>query len=79
MCKECDFIISYFQNTSITVGNATVISQSIKDNPDLHFYTTIYGSLVGVIVVLTTIRAFLFMKVMLKTRGQLFEINDIVS
>ena len=51
------------QNTNITVGNTTVISKSIKDNPDLHFYTTVYGSLIGVIFVFTALRAFVFMKV----------------
>ena len=67
-------MIYHFQNTSITVGNTTVISQSVKDNPDLHFYTTIYGSLVGVIVVFTAIRAFVFMKV-----GQSLQFTVLVS
>lgn len=55
--------ILYFQNTSKVVGNTTVVSESITDNPYLEFYTTIYGSLIGVIVVLTAIRAYIYMKV----------------
>ena len=52
-----------FQNTSVTIGNETVISRRINDNPNLSFYTTIYASSLGVMIVTTVFRAFVFMKV----------------
>ena len=59
-------IICYFfvQNSTIDLGNnVTVISQDIRDNPDLEFYTLIYGMGIIAMVVFTLLRAFLFMKV----------------
>jgi len=53
----------YFQNTTVSEGNSTYISTSISDHPDLHWYATIYGSSIGVMLLFTSLRAFFFMKV----------------
>ncbi|XP_052784055.1 ATP-binding cassette sub-family C member 5-like isoform X2 [Mya arenaria] len=58
-------------NTTITDGNLTYISKSISDHPNLHFYTTVYGASVGVMIVTTAFRAFLFMKVTLRASSNM--------
>ncbi|WAR28249.1 MRP5-like protein [Mya arenaria] len=64
------YILSAF-NTTITDGNLTYISKSISDHPNLHFYTTVYGASVGVMIVTTAFRAFLFMKVTLRASSNM--------
>lgn len=44
-------------------NNVTIMSKDIRDNPELDFYALIYGMGIIVMVVLTLLRAFFFMKV----------------
>ncbi|XP_060577708.1 ATP-binding cassette sub-family C member 5-like [Ruditapes philippinarum] len=67
--------VVYFGMETITNGNISYISNSISDHPDLSFYTTIYGCSVAVIIVMTTLRAFVFMKVTLRASSNMH--NDI--
>lgn len=62
-------------NTTITVGNETFVSHSISDHPNLRLYTTVYGSSVAVMIVLTAFRAFVFMKATLRASSTMH--NDI--
>ncbi|XP_053403770.1 ATP-binding cassette sub-family C member 5-like isoform X1 [Mercenaria mercenaria] len=62
-------------NTTITVGNETFISKSVSDHPNLHFYTTVYGCSVAVMIVMTALRAFVFMKATLRASSTMH--NDI--
>ncbi|XP_053403768.1 ATP-binding cassette sub-family C member 5-like [Mercenaria mercenaria] len=62
-------------NTTVTVGNETFISDNISDHPNLRFYTTVYGSSVVVMIVLTVLRAFVFMKATLRASSTMH--NDI--
>ncbi|XP_052214648.1 ATP-binding cassette sub-family C member 5-like isoform X1 [Dreissena polymorpha] len=58
-------------NTTVTDGNLTYVSRSISDNPNLHFYTSIYGASIGAMIITTAIRAFIFMKVTLRASSNM--------
>ncbi|XP_060600262.1 ATP-binding cassette sub-family C member 5-like, partial [Ruditapes philippinarum] len=62
-------------NQTVTVENATFISDSISDHPNLSFYTTVYGTSVAVMIFLTVLRAFVFMKATLRASSNMH--NDI--
>ncbi|RXG53670.1 Multidrug resistance-associated protein 5 [Armadillidium vulgare] len=49
-------------NTTIVVGNETVVSDNIGDNPDFYLYRTVYGLTVIFILVTAVVRGFAFMK-----------------
>ena len=51
------------QNTSVMVNNETIISQSVTDHPNLHFYILVYGLTVPLMLITTFLRALFFMKV----------------
>lgn len=50
-------------SNSTNVTTVTVISNNIKDNPDMKFYVRIYGLGVVAIVIFMLLRAVIFMKV----------------
>lgn len=55
---------SYFlQNTTVTLGNDTVISNSMKDNPHMHYYAGIYALSMAVMLILKAVRGVVFVKV----------------
>ncbi|XP_023932206.1 multidrug resistance-associated protein 5 [Lingula anatina] len=58
---------------NVTVGNRTVFSDNITDNPDLDFYTLIYGMTIIAILVTTCIRGFVFMKTTLHASSSLHD------
>lgn len=63
-------------NTTIDMGNnITIMSKDIRDNPELDFYALIYGMGIIVMVVLTLLRAFFFMKVTLHASSKLHDKN----
>ncbi|KAK3096260.1 hypothetical protein FSP39_025059 [Pinctada imbricata] len=62
-------------NTTIQVGNNTMQSMNIGDNPNLRFYALIYGMAVIAMVFLTAFRALLFMKVSLRASSNLHDKN----
>ncbi|XP_027219261.2 ATP-binding cassette sub-family C member 5 isoform X6 [Penaeus vannamei] len=60
-------------NTEVVVGNGTVISDNIADNPDLFMYQTVYGCLILVILGTSLIRGFAFMKTTLKASSSMHD------
>ncbi|XP_078614097.1 ATP-binding cassette sub-family C member 5-like isoform X5 [Branchiostoma floridae x Branchiostoma japonicum] len=60
-------------NTTITVGNETVISSSIRHNPDLHFYSLVYGMSIILVLVTITIKGLSFMKFTLRASSNLHD------
>ncbi|XP_045132970.1 multidrug resistance-associated protein 5-like isoform X4 [Portunus trituberculatus] len=60
-------------NTSVIVGNETMISDSIADNPDRHYYQIVYGSFILVILATSLIRGFSFMKTTLRASSQMHD------
>lgn len=51
------------QNTTVVEGNRTVASGSMKDNPLLHYYISIYTLSMVVMLILKAIRGVVFVKV----------------
>ena len=51
------------QNTTVMLGNETVISESLTDNPKLRFYILVYGCSIISVLVSMVLRAVLFVKV----------------
>lgn len=60
-------------NTTVTVGNETIISDNIADNPDRHYYQIVYGSFILVILATSLIRGFTFMKTTLRASSQMHD------
>ena len=61
------------QNTTIEVGNRTVLSDQITDHPRLGYYQLIYGLSVVIILITSLVRGFFFMKVSLKASSKLHD------
>ncbi|KAK2538418.1 Abcc5 [Columba guinea] len=49
-------------NTTVTLGNHTVISSSMKDNPHMHYYAGIYALSMAVMLILKAVRGVVFVK-----------------
>ncbi|XP_077987408.1 ATP-binding cassette sub-family C member 5-like [Glandiceps talaboti] len=60
-------------NTTITIGNTTVISDSMLDNPKVDFYAMIYGLTILVVLLLSFVRSISFMKVCLVASSALHD------
>ncbi len=45
------------------IGNETEHYKSITTHPDLHYYQTIYGGFILIIILTSFLRSFVFMKV----------------
>ncbi|XP_078614100.1 ATP-binding cassette sub-family C member 5-like [Branchiostoma floridae x Branchiostoma japonicum] len=60
-------------NTTLTVGNETVISTSIRHNPDLHFYSLVYGMSIILVLVMMTIKGLSFVKFTLRASSNLHD------
>ncbi|XP_006817966.2 ATP-binding cassette sub-family C member 5-like [Saccoglossus kowalevskii] len=60
-------------NTTVLVGNDTVISTNISDNPDYDIYVMVYGlSIIGILL-FSFIRAIIFMKVCLRSSSKIHD------
>lgn len=55
--------LDFLQNTTVTLGNDTVISSSMKDNPHMHYYAGIYALSMAVMLILKAVRGVVFVKV----------------
>lgn len=51
------------QNTTVTHGNKTFVSSSMKDNPHMQYYASIYALSMAVMLILKAIRGVVFVKV----------------
>lgn len=60
-------------NTTIEVGNVTMISPSITDHPQLMTFTLVYGLSVVVMVLLLLLRAVIFMKATLVAASRIHD------
>ncbi|XP_019620313.1 PREDICTED: multidrug resistance-associated protein 5-like [Branchiostoma belcheri] len=60
-------------NTTITVGNETVISTSIRHHPDLHFYSLVYGMSIILVLFMVIIKGLSFMKFTLRASSNLHD------
>lgn len=55
--------LSSLQNTTVTRGNRTSVSDSMKDNPLMRYYASIYALSMAVMLILKAIRGVVFVKV----------------
>ncbi|XP_029471856.1 multidrug resistance-associated protein 5 isoform X1 [Rhinatrema bivittatum] len=60
-------------NTSVLVGNKTLVSGSMKDNPDMNYYAGIYALSMGVMLVLKAVRGVVFVKGTLRAASRLHD------
>ncbi|KAM9583222.1 ATP-binding cassette sub-family C member 5 isoform 2-T2 [Trichechus inunguis] len=60
-------------NTTVTRGNRTVVSDSMKDNPFMHYYASIYALSMAVILFLKAVRGVVFVKGTLRASSRLHD------
>ncbi|XP_006884122.1 PREDICTED: multidrug resistance-associated protein 5 isoform X2 [Elephantulus edwardii] len=60
-------------NTTVTQGNRTVVSDSMKDNPLMHYYASIYALSMAVMLILKAIRGVAFVKGTLRASSRLHD------
>ncbi|KAM6356957.1 LOW QUALITY PROTEIN: ATP-binding cassette sub-family C member 5 [Alca torda] len=60
-------------NTTVTLGNDTVISNSMKDNPHMHYYAGIYALSMAVMLILKAVRGVVFVKGTLRASSRLHD------
>uniref|UniRef100_A0A8B9BMI2 ATP-binding cassette sub-family C member 5 n=1 Tax=Anser brachyrhynchus TaxID=132585 RepID=A0A8B9BMI2_9AVES len=60
-------------NTTVTLGNNTVISNSMKDNPHMHYYAGIYALSMAVMLILKAVRGVVFVKGTLRASSRLHD------
>ncbi|XP_071550882.1 ATP-binding cassette sub-family C member 5-like isoform X3 [Panulirus ornatus] len=61
-------------NATLMIGNETVISNSLADNPDRPFYQTVYGCFILIILGTSLIRGFTFMKATLMGSSRMHDL-----
>ncbi|KAG8586820.1 hypothetical protein GDO81_005492 [Engystomops pustulosus] len=61
-------------NTSIATANWTQSSGSMKDNPDLHFYISIYAMSMVAVLLLRFVRGYVFVKSTLRASTRLHDL-----
>ncbi|MEQ2176674.1 Multidrug resistance-associated protein 5, partial [Goodea atripinnis] len=74
----CHWWLSYWinqgsGNTTVTVGNSSAMSISMKDNPKMQQYATIYASSMGVMLIFKLIRGIAFVKGTLRASSKLHD------
>ncbi|XP_056140090.1 multidrug resistance-associated protein 5 isoform X2 [Lampris incognitus] len=74
----CHWWLSYWikqgsGNTTVLVGNSSVLSDSMKDNPMMHQYTAVYASSMGIMLLLKLLRGVVFVKSTLRASSRLHE------
>ena len=57
----------------MTLGNDTVISNSMKDNPHMHYYAGIYALSMAVMLILKAVRGVVFVKGTLRASSRLHD------
>ncbi|KAM4895242.1 ATP-binding cassette sub-family C member 5 isoform 7-T7 [Sylvia borin] len=63
----------HIENTTVTLGNETVISNSMKDNPHMHYYAGIYALSMAVMLILKAVRGVVFVKGTLRASSRLHD------
>ncbi|XP_066478700.1 ATP-binding cassette sub-family C member 5 isoform X2 [Tiliqua scincoides] len=60
-------------NTTLMLGNETVVSNSMKDNPHMRYYAGIYALSMGVMLILKAVRGVVFVKGTLRASSRLHD------
>uniref|UniRef100_A0A8D0H1W3 ATP-binding cassette sub-family C member 5 n=1 Tax=Sphenodon punctatus TaxID=8508 RepID=A0A8D0H1W3_SPHPU len=60
-------------NTTVMLGNETVVSNSMKDNPHMDYYAGIYALSMGVMLILKAVRGVVFVKGTLRASSRLHD------
>ncbi|XP_020669173.3 ATP-binding cassette sub-family C member 5 isoform X2 [Pogona vitticeps] len=60
-------------NSTLMLGNETVISSSMKDNPHMRYYAGIYALSMGVMLILKAVRGVVFVKGTLRASSRLHD------
>ncbi|XP_026544378.1 multidrug resistance-associated protein 5 isoform X3 [Notechis scutatus] len=60
-------------NTTLMLGNETVVSDSMKDNPHMRYYAGIYALSMGVMLILKAVRGIAFVKGTLRASSRLHD------
>ncbi|XP_024897990.1 multidrug resistance-associated protein 5 isoform X3 [Pteropus alecto] len=60
-------------NTTVTQGNKTFVSSSMKDNPHMQYYASVYALSMAVILILKAIRGVVFVKGTLRASSRLHD------
>ncbi|XP_039203148.1 multidrug resistance-associated protein 5 isoform X1 [Crotalus tigris] len=60
-------------NTTVTLGNETMVSNSMKDNPHMRYYAGIYALSMGVMLILKAVRGVVFVKGTLRASSRLHD------
>uniref|UniRef100_A0A8C5S2M5 ATP-binding cassette sub-family C member 5 n=2 Tax=Laticauda laticaudata TaxID=8630 RepID=A0A8C5S2M5_LATLA len=60
-------------NTTLILGNETVVSDSMKDNPHMRYYAGIYALSMGVMLILKAVRGIAFVKGTLRASSRLHD------
>uniref|UniRef100_A0A4W3HII4 ATP-binding cassette sub-family C member 5 n=1 Tax=Callorhinchus milii TaxID=7868 RepID=A0A4W3HII4_CALMI len=60
-------------NSSVAVGNGTIISGSMKDNPNLNFYTWVYALSMVAVLLLKALRGYVFVKCTIRASSTLHD------
>lgn len=60
---SCSWSLASQQNSTVTRENKTSVSDSMKDNPLMHYYASIYALSMAVMLILKAIRGVVFVKV----------------
>ncbi|XP_040284415.1 multidrug resistance-associated protein 5 isoform X1 [Bufo bufo] len=60
-------------NTTVLLHNETVVSNSMKDNPHVHYYTGIYALSMVIMLILKAVRGIVFVKGTLRASSKLHD------
>ncbi|XP_045054550.2 ATP-binding cassette sub-family C member 5 isoform X2 [Desmodus rotundus] len=60
-------------NTTVTHGNRTAVSSSMKDNPHMQYYASVYALSMAVMLVLKAVRGVVFVKGTLRASSRLHD------
>ncbi|XP_042315891.1 multidrug resistance-associated protein 5 isoform X1 [Sceloporus undulatus] len=60
-------------NTTLNLGNETVVSDSMKDHPHMRYYASIYALSMGVMLILKAVRGVVFVKGTLRASSRLHD------
>ncbi|XP_034989512.1 ATP-binding cassette sub-family C member 5 isoform X2 [Zootoca vivipara] len=60
-------------NSTLMLGNETVVSSSMKDNPHMHYYAGIYALSMGIMLILKVVRGVVFVKGTLRASSRLHD------
>ncbi|XP_051254829.1 multidrug resistance-associated protein 5 isoform X5 [Dicentrarchus labrax] len=67
-------LLLLLQNTTVTRSNSSAVSISIKDNPMMQHYATVYASSMGVMLLFKLIRGIAFVKGTLRASSKLHDL-----